>query len=306
MSRLITSSYLVLTVCLFFSLSFAQMTKTTIDEITGNPGKYSDNAVEVEGFVKQYIPPTSTSTSYYLLMSDYGAIIKVNTSESAPEIGKKYHVSGIVYIDPVSREPFVSEKSKYVLNSEKNVIVDSNGNSTLIVVVLLLIILLIGILVYLQLKAKKSKLNSNEKNEPLSPAGLEAPQMDFKTIRLTPSAPKTMKFIRGELILISGDDKGKAFKIAGYPAAEGSIVTIGREAVSGERSYAHIQIDNKFQTVSRRQAEIISVGDQLFVRNLSDTNPTQVDGIELKSGEKKELRPNSTIKTGELEFKYKV
>jgi hypothetical protein len=285
----------------------SQTMKATIDSITSNPGKYSDNAVEVEGYVKQYIPPTSTSTSYYLLMSDYGAIIKVNTSESAPEITKKYHVTGIVYIDPVSREPFISEKSKYVLNQEKDKDDGSKGgNTTLIVVVSLMIVLLVGALVYLQMKAKKPTPGSASPDAPLASASSSTPQSDFKTIRLSPSAPKTMKFIRGELVLMSGEDKGKSFKIAGYPTAEGSIVSIGRELVNGERSYAHIQIDNKFQTVSRKQAEIISIGDQLFVKNLSETNLSQVDGVELKPGEKKELKPNSTLKTGELEFKYKV
>jgi len=58
------------------------------------------------------------------------------------------------------------------------------------------------------------------------------------------------------------------------------------------------------KTISRKQAEIISIEGKLYVKNISETNYTQVDGIELKPNEKVELKPNSTIRTGEIEFQY--
>ena len=97
-------------------------------------------------------------------------------------------------------------------------------------------------------------------------------------------------------------DKGKSFKIAGYPTPSGNVVSIGREEIQGERKYAHIQLNQK--TISRKQAEIISIEGKLYVKNISETNYTQVDGIELKPNEKVELKPNSTIRTGEIEFQY--
>ncbi len=75
---------------------------------------------------------------------------------------------------------------------------------------------------------------------------------------------------------------------------------------STHRIAGHIQIDNKYKTVSRKQAEIIYNNKQLFVRNLSATNITEVDGHELKLGETTELKPESIIKMGEIEFQYKV
>jgi pSer/pThr/pTyr-binding forkhead associated (FHA) protein len=115
-----------------------------------------------------------------------------------------------------------------------------------------------------------------------------------------------MRYVPGELVVLSGEDRGKSFKIAGYPTSEGSVVTIGREPVTDERAFAHIQIEERFHTVSRKQAELIWKEKKLFVRNLSDTNPTQVNGIEIKPGKKVQLKPGAVMRTGELEFEYKV
>jgi pSer/pThr/pTyr-binding forkhead associated (FHA) protein len=81
---------------------------------------------------------------------------------------------------------------------------------------------------------------------------------------------------------------------------------MGREPVTGERAYAHIQIDEKFHTVSRKQAELVWKDRKLYVKNLSDTNPTQVNGVEVKSGKPVHLKPGSIVRAGELEFEYKV
>ena len=92
--------------------------------------------------------------------------------------------------------------------------------------------------------------------------------------------------------------------ISGYPTPEGNIVTIGRESVSGEKAQAHIQLTER--TVSRKQAELIARDKKLYVRNLSETNFTCLNGIEIMAGEVKEVKSGSIIKTGEVEFQYKV
>jgi len=127
---------------------------------------------------------------------------------------------------------------------------------------------------------------------------------DFKTIKIMASSPKTLKFIPGKLTIVSGEDTGKSFKIAGFPTSEGSIVSIGREEVKGDRAYSHIQLMQK--TISRKQAEIVQKDGKLYVKNLSDTNFTQLDGIELKPNEKAELKAGAVLRLGELEVKYEV
>ena len=322
----------VLMLCVAFTMLqgeiVAQYAATTIDNIVTTPGKYSDAAVEVVGVVSLYVPAVSTSTGHYLLKSETGTVIRVNTTEKAPELRRKYRVAGIVYLDPATKAPFISEKSRVRADvtgaeeaspgqesAEKNWWED-----TTILSLFALLVIVAAFVMYLRLRKKRPGLPQPAAAEPPQavaltttegavPLDLEATYplpSDLKTVRLTPSSPMTMKYVPGELVLVSGEDKGKAFKIAGFPTPEGSIVTIGREAVTGERAYAHIQIHDRFHTVSRKQAEFIWKDKKLFVKNLSETNPTQVDGAEVKSGKLVQVKPGSIVRTGELEFQYKV
>jgi hypothetical protein len=372
MNRLQICAFLALVLC-GISLAAGQAPKDTIDAITDNPGKYNQQLVEVEGLVSQYVPSTSTSTSYYLLKSYFGGLIRVNTSEPAPEINKKYRVTGIVYIDPTDNTPFISEKSKttvldvplslapasieveekaqitatisggtppYSVQVPANasvavasihansltingissgqtaivlqdasapaktvnaeIVVKSGMQKLLIIGLSILLVFLVVVLVYFLFRKKPA---AGAPGGTAQPAGFSS---DFKTVKIITNKPKTMVFIPGELVITTGEDKGKSFRIAGFPTPEGSVVTIGREAISGDRAYAHIQLDNRFRTVSHKQAEVIYKDGKLWVKNMSETNLTQVDGVELKPGEKAELKPGSTIRTGELEFQYKV
>lgn len=360
-------------VVLGISFAAGQAPKDTIDAITDNPGKYNQQLVEVEGLVSQYVPSTSTTTSYYLLKSYFGGLIRVNTSEPAPEINKKYRVTGIVYIDPTDNTPFISEKSKttvldvpmavqpaaievdekaqitaiitggtppYSIQVPANasvavasihagnltvngissgqtavtiqdaslpakvvvveIVIKSGLQKMLIIGLSILLVVLVIVLIYFLFRKKPAA------GAPAGGGQQAAYSTDFKTVKILTSKPKTMVFIPGELVITTGEDKGKSFRIAGFPTPEGSVVSIGREAVSGDRAYAHIQLDGRFRTVSHKQAEVIYKDGKLWVRNVSETNFTQVDGIELKPGEKAELKPMSTIRTGELEFQYKV
>ena len=40
---------------------------------------------------------------------------------------------------------------------------------------------------------------------------------EFQTVKLSPSSDKTLKFIPGQFILLSGKDRGKPFRVAGFP-----------------------------------------------------------------------------------------
>jgi len=286
--------------------------ETKVVDILSNPGSVSNDAVIITGIVEQYVPGTSTTNSY-LLKGEYGGIIKVNTFLPKPRLDEMYRVTGIVYIDPQTRDPFISEQSRIWIS--KAGIRDTSGvggwvkgeqsmaewkkyYTAMIVVVLALIVIIIYALL-------RNRLGLNIKEEmSVSEEGPEIRE-DLKTIRIY-SAPKTMKFIPGELVITSGRDKGKTFKIAGYPTQEGIKVTIGREKVTGDRAYAHIMLGEEYKTVSRKQAELISRNGKLYIKNLSGTNYTQVDGIELGPGEIGEVRNGSIIKMGELEMEYRI
>lgn len=306
------------------SVLFAQ--STTIENINSNPSKYEGNQVEVEGLVTQYVHDKGT-TSYYLIKGDFGGIIRVNTAEPAPETNQKYHVKGIVYINQNKGTPFISEKTKFILTSRSNEVVIrdttinpppqvtvSNDNS-LIYILIGFLLILIGVFAYFQFnKRKEPQFDQKGFGQNFNPPNYTPAQKyedhpptfstesDYKTIKIVTSNPKTLKFIPGKLVISDGKDKGKEFRVAGYPTPDGFIVSIGRKEVNGERAYAHIQL--KEMTVSRDQAELVHRNGKLMLKNLSETNLTQLNGEELNVGQVKEVTPGSKIRTGEVEFQY--
>ncbi len=313
--------------------SFAQQNKDSlkISDIVNNPGNYDNEFVTIKGIVTQYTPGSAKTTAYYLLKGDFGGVIKVNTSTPKPETHKVYSVSGTVIIDQVNREAYIIENSRNLLTTDKTTdkITDKTSTTSseggkvinytnMILItggVLLLIILIIALFLFKREKKKPAYpsggfYSPSGNQSPTHTKGNKTPHVmpndnDFKTIKIaTDAAPKTMKLLPGYLEITAGADTGKKFSISGYPTLDGSIISIGRETVSGDRKYAHIQL--KEQTVSHKQAEIIAVGNNLEVKNLSKVNLTQLNGVEIQPGQKLKLEPNSIIKTGEVEFAYRI
>lgn len=281
-----------------------------IGEILKNPSNFNNEFVTTEGLVIQYTQGDERTTSFYLLKSDYGAILKVNTAQGQPETNAKYEVSGTVVIDLVNRTVFLVEQSKIKRTNSDIKIVTSPVNWMLIIAIGGLVLLIVLLIIYLVVKNRSEKRESNiaamtrPSDINASPISVSPSNdnQDFKTIRITQSSPKTLKMIPGRLQIISGLDKGKEFPIMGFPGSDGSVLTIGREKGNSQSEFSYIQLLEK--TVSRKQAEILYVDQKLYVKNYSETNLTQLNGVDLKFGERAEITINSIIKTGEVEFKY--
>jgi hypothetical protein len=174
-------------------------------------------------------------------------------------------------------------------------------NNLLIVVIGGSAILLLVLVVVLLLKRKsgdgKSKkapdlIQSQTTVEKTTPT----PKENLKTMIIPATSSRTMKFIPGGLEVMTGDDKGRIIRISGYPTEGGSTVTIG------PRDFAHIQF--KERTISRRQAEIIYKDGKLYIKNLSETNFTCLDGREIPVNTELELKSGSILTFGEVEMKY--
>ena len=134
------------------------------------------------------------------------------------------------------------------------------------------------------------------------PKEQEPQEEEFQTVKLSPSTDRTLKFIPGQFIMLSGKDRGKPFRVAGFPTPEGSIITLGRDPVEGERAFAHIQLN--VQTVSRKHAELNFKSGQLFIKNLSETNPIEVNGEEIEVNTEVPLPLDSELRLGEIRMKY--
>lgn len=279
------------------------LTKPRIKDITDNPGKYIQEKVEIEGVVTQYVEGNTATTSYYSLQGNYGGLIKVNTSASSPITLSRYKVTGTIILDQKTRRPVLIEDTRVPLSGMPKILT----YGLLVAGVLLILVLVIFILRNRKPALKGSEANTQPITKTNVPDSSGTPKSsvadeDYATIKISTGAPPTMVLVPGRLEIIAGTDKGKSFKIAGYPGPEGSVVTIGREEVHGEKKFAHIQLMEK--TVSRKQAEIIHTNKTLYVKNLSTTNQTEIDGKPISTGEQVELLAGSVIKTGEVEFKY--
>jgi len=298
-------------VCIIFILSISAMDAQMVElkDILKNPASYNQEEVVVNGLAIQYVEATEKTTSYYYLKDDYGAIIKVHTAESRPETNVKYQVRGILYIDSETELPFISERSKFKVDSvppppPSTTWLEENWIMVLIIGAALLLLILLTTLLTTRKKDKASKPHENDIDSSFDRQDLSVQKDNLKTMVLPASVPKTMKFIPGEFEVLTGDDKGRIIKIGGFPSEEGSIVTIGREIVSGPRDFAHIQL--KERTISRRQAEIILKDGKLYIKNLSETNYTKLDGKELPPNTSAELTAGSVLTFGEVEMKYKI
>lgn len=272
--------------------------RVSIDEILANPTEYDNQLVNIKGQVTRFTPGSENVTDSYLILGEFGNTISVTTLDQKPEVFKVYEVEGTVVLDPYNGTPYVIEKQKELVR-------DTTGmNNPLILFAFFIGFLILAVLVIVLL-ARTSKLHGVERPKDMVTTSGNAAidyNNDFKTIRIPTNTPKTLQFIPGKLIITAGEDKGKEFLISGYPTPKGNVVSVGREVVVGEKMYSHIQLNDK--TVSRRQAELIHKDDKLFLRNVSETNYTSLDGKELGTQEVRHIKKNAIIKMGDLEFQY--
>lgn len=200
--------------------------------------------------------------------------------------------------------------SSIILYGPAKVIKESWFESNLLIVVIGGSAILLLILVIVLLLRKKTVEVSRAPVQEIKPPQAvpdsvnPTPKENLKTMIIPATSSRTMKFIPGGLEVMTGDDKGRIIRISGYPTEDGSTVTIGREPVSGPRDFAHIQF--KERTISRKQAEIIFKDGKLYIKNLSETNFTSLDGRDIPVNTALELKSGSVITFGEIEMKYKT
>lgn len=306
---------------LLFGANIMAQQDSTLYKTIRNPSHWLDKPVTVLGIVEEYVDielpyqeGEQRLTVEYILRGDFGDRIHIRSHLEVPETNTKYRVTGMFQQSAKPNIDYEIIETRREIIEQGPVVEytgtfwDDYGLAVLIAggVVVLLLIIFLSVLIFRQ---KPSVQPAQPPQEPSS-GGMEdrpafSSENDFKTIKVASSPPKTMRFIPGKLEIMNGEDKGKVFKMVGYPNADGSIVTMGREPGSGERAYSHIQL--KDPTVSRKQAELIYKNGKLFMKNLSEVNLSMVNGKELSANEQTELKANdSVIRTGAIEFKYVV
>jgi hypothetical protein len=303
---------------LLFGFTAIHGQQTTIENITTNPGRFNHERVVIEGFVTKYVAGTATTSSYYELQGDYGARIRVNTSDPAPQINKRYRVTGTVTMH--MQEPLIIEVSKTLLD---DVITPPppppQSDNTMMIVLIVGLAVVAGLIIFFLNRPKPApavaEVGTSSVPPSLPPSGdtvIINKGESYDTIKFESTVPSTMKFIPGKLEIINGPDKGKSFMLAGYPTPDGSISSIGRDhegwdkSLSGGRKYAHIRIKDDSKTLSRMQAEIVYRSGKVYLKNLSNVNPSQADGYDVPVNEMVEVKSGSVIKAGFIEFRYQA
>lgn len=303
-----------LLIVLCTSLLFAQQ-NVTIRDVTKSPQSYEDEDIALEGFVEQFIPESSKSRAHYILKGRYGGMIRVNTNlQKAPEQNKKYHVEGLLLIK--NGDPYIVAQNEYLINTNKKEtttpvvsprddereVETTEDNTTLYIIVgagVLLIIIVIVLIVQRKGGAAEEEYSTDAGDQDFSAAAFE--EQDFKTVRMNLNDDSgTIRYMPGKFVLSEGLDKGKVFRISGKSGPNGRVATIGRENI-GNNNF-HIKLED--QTVSRKQAEIREENGKLFLKNLSSTNPTALNGRDLGVGEEVALGAGAKLKMGEIQMEY--
>lgn len=303
---LLTIAYTFVALLIAASFSIAA-DDLIVSEIIGNPGKYTGEVVSVTGEIEQFSGSTET-TMYYILKGTHGGIIQVNTAASVPdvEISKLHIVKGIVYIDQVTRKPFISEQGRTIIDVPQQTNNDQEGGGTdnlryvLYGLGGLAVLLVLLILVMLARRGSGRKIPQQEPESVAKQTGEASEPKEFKTMVIQPNP--TLKFMPGVVEIMSGNDSGKEFQLFGVPRGNENVMVVGQRS----NKEAKIALDQQhYPTVSRAQAEFVEKNGKACIRNLSATNITQVNGKPLANDQLVELNFGDTITMGALKLKYK-
>ncbi len=129
------------------------------------------------------------------------------------------------------------------------------------------------------------------------------PITESKTVVMSQPKPEEDNKIPGKFTFNIGGE-AQSIELKGFPTGLGYIATVGREAAQAGKEESHLRLND--QTVSRKQAEFIFEKGALYLRNLSSTNPSQLNGKVMGSGGLDQVQPGSSMKFGEVIVTYQV
>jgi len=290
---------LVIAGCTTSSFDPAEFQRTTIKEIQDDPNAWLNVSVVVEGLVQNIVWDDTKRRYIFVFQGKFGNVIKVSAS-SSPVFGEKYDVWGIVQKDPDRSLPTM------VLVGSELIRDRSLPPWVLPLVIALGILILVAGVFLIVLKFRDwKKPKTGVPPVPGEPIQRQDPGETYILPDPPTDMPPTLMYFPGRLKFISGPDKGNEISLIGRQESEGSVVTIGRRPEQGDRKFSHIQIHSSINTVSRMQAEIWHISDQMLLKNLSTKNHTIHNERKLGLNEKVALNDGDIIKMGELELEFR-
>jgi len=282
---------------------FSEGNVVKIKELLENSNQFMDEVVTVEGFVTQYVEATAKTTSFFYLKDDWGAIIKVRTTKEAPIVGNRYRISGPLSYDSILNEPYISEEVRISLSEAPSPVEAPKFNILYLFIFAIIIIALIFLfLVFWLFRKKRAYLEVPiELKAEISATPKPEEVVEGKTIKMHRPPEGTLKILPGYFEVKSGDENVKEIRFYKLKEQEYPEITFGRAEGA---PYTHIQL--KPLTVSSRQAKLTMKDGKYLLQNFAgpQSNPTRINGREMKQDEVVELKDNDKIDMGEVSFVF--
>lgn len=238
-----------------------------VADVIGNPTRFKDMRVKVEGQVTKVEPDaTSPSSSVYTVQDSSDQVIRVK-SLVAPPIDSRVLVVGMVVQDDAQSKPYLVEITHGAPGLPLPLLLGAGG--VLVVIALVMIYFIVA-------------------PKPVKPQPAKDADPKFKR------RPIITQVFRDDpvamLAAVSGPHKGEIFKIYG------GTNTIGRD----DNQTVQLTGDT---TVSRSHARINAGESGVVLINESTTNPTKIDGEDVLE---KELIDGDIIQIGSTRFKVSI
>ena len=283
-----------------------------IMDLKQNVSKYEKEYIKISGEVVEHY-----NDEWYRIKGKYGTTLDVQSyNNRLPALKSKVNKAGVLYID-ADGNPYLSELPGMVIEKTKILEEKARNNTNLVLYTVIGMIVVgaigIGFVTYIRnnVEGSKSKSGSGIQSQVITDYenGYEEPEPaqseeklyeEDNTLALS-TPEKTAKILPGRLTIISdAPDKGETFPISGTPTPEGYTATIGKA------KSCDITIANRpeYSTVSREHAMFIEQDGNVWIKNLSSTNPIIVNEEKYDTDKKVELKNGDKIKLGLLELLF--
>jgi hypothetical protein len=308
----------------------------TVKEVIAKKSDYLNTEFKLKGVLHE--PSEEMNQESYILVDRSNDSLEIRLRDQEDlEIGPEYKFEG--KLKEKEEQLFFNVTDIKCLDCNK----DNNEESKLLLILSAVVAILGVVIVYLIIRQKNNDLppannsfpnqanpssfnpnpaaSSPSRNVSVNspPTGQNVSTDNFSTIAFNPNQLPKQTITESKTVVMNqpkekSDDsipglftvnisgKIEELSLKGQPSSLGKIVTIGREVMQGPKAKYHLSL--KDQTVSRKQAELIYESDNLYIRNLSSTNPSLLNGVPLGSGVLNQVSPGSTMKFGEVILSY--
>ncbi len=256
--------------------------------------QYKKEFVEVSGTVTRHY----RESNWYQIKGKYGTTLDIQGFNEVPVVNSDIRKVGVLYVNSKGT-PFLSELPEIKIVNSTIMRNDDSANDWLLWS-LLGVLFIFGTAVAITTYVKKIKNQEPDILTDINDEPVKYEDVDDTLILSTPS--KTAKILPGRITIVSeAHDKGETFPISGTPVHDGFTATVGKS------NSCDITIANReeYSTVSREHAMFIFKDNQMWIQNLSKTNPTVINGNQL-GDEVVPLKDGDRVRMGLLELLFET